>query len=863
VLTWRTSKWCGLGILLLSTQFVVSQSNSANSDANVAQQPSRTSFGSSGSAAVTGKDGNQVWLEPGRDPENRLVSPFLKHIVRDQQEFWTAPARIKVQDLKWIVPFAGVTAAFVASDSWWARQVPASHISTIKTISDYGTYSLLGLSGASFLLGQIHHNDHLSEAGLLTGEAAIDSVAVAYAFKEVTQRQRPLQDDGNGRFFTGGSSFPSQHAAIAWSIASIWAHEYPGWLSQAAAYGLASTITATRVTSKQHFPSDAIIGSVLGWYFGRETYRAHQDPEVGGSGWGSFFNNDTGEKTRNPNYMASPYIPLDSWIYPALQRLIALGFVNSEILGMRPWTRLACAQLLEDAEDKFPDQGAEDGSAGKLYATLTAEFAPEIERLGGAANVGAQVESIYTRSMGISGTPLRDGYNFAQTIVDDYGRPYWSGFNNVTGITTDAEAGLVSFYLRAEYQHAPAIPSYSPQAQAAVAAANFVPPLANGTPQANQFELLDSMASININNLQISFGNQSEWLGPGQSGPFLMSNNAAPFPMVKLDDVKPHNIPGLSKILGPARAEFFLGQLSGQHWEFCAVSSCQSYPGFPGIVGPNISPQPFIHGEKISFQPTPNLEFGMGITAMFGGPGLPVTFGNFARTYYVHSTTANNNPGKRISAADITFRVPRMENWLTFYLDSLVVDEISPIGSTRANINPGIYLPRIPKIPKLDFRAEGINESRTTEFSPGFVYFDARRFRGGYTNQGVLMGSPFGRAGRGGEGWLTYWISARNKLQLGYRLQNVAHNFVCAQPAGPDYSALPGTAAPSGGGRLADYFLQSEFLLHRNVSLSGFFQYEQWNFPVLNPTRQSDVTASVQLNFYPRLHWRSGERPDR
>ena len=64
------------------------------------------------------------------------------------------------------------------------------------------------------------------------------------------------------------------------------------------------------------------------------------------------------------------------------------------------------------------------------------------------------------------------------------------------------------------------------------------------------------------------------------------------------------------------------------------------------------------------------------------------------------------------------------------------MDEISPIGSTRANVNPGIYMPRMPKIPKLELRAEGINKTRTKEFLPGFVYFDADRYLSGYTNEG-------------------------------------------------------------------------------------------------------------------------------
>jgi hypothetical protein len=527
---------------------------------------------------------------------------------------------------------------------------------------------------------------------------------------------------------------------------------------------------------------------------------------------------------------------LDSWIYPLLERLIALGYMRSNILGMRPWTRLQCARMVEESGEKFGSNADDRGEAAGIYKSLAQEFAPEIARLEGAANVGAQVNSVYTRMTGISGTPLRDSYHFGQSLINDYGRPYWTGFNDITGVSAEAETGPLAFNLQAEYQHAPAMPSYSAQTLVAIGAADLTPPFANGTPQVNQVQLLNSTVSLNIANVQFSFGEQSAWLGSGESGSFLMSNNAAPFPMVKIDDVQPHDIPGLSKILGPFRAEFFIGQLSGHHWETCLVASCQTYPGYPDVVGPNIVPQPFIQGSKISFQPTPNFEFGMGYTAMFGGPGLPVTFANFFRTFYVHSSNAANNPGKRISEADFSYRVPGLRNWLTVYLDSLVTDEFSPIGSTRANVNPGIFMPRLPKIPKMELRAEGFNVSRTTEFSPGFVYSDNRRFLGGYTNDGVLMGSWIGRAGRGGQGWLTYWLSPRNKIQLGYRLQGVSPQFIQ-------------------GGRLVDYSAESEFMLGPNLAVSGFFQYEQWKFPVLSPTGQSDITASLQLTFYP--HWRA------
>jgi membrane-associated phospholipid phosphatase len=844
---------------LLQAQTTIQNATSASSG------NASNTIASSG-ASATGKDKakdkaedsvHTYELQPGEDPQNRLVSPFLKHIVSDQKEFWTMPAHLQVKDLKWIVPSAGVLAAFIASDSWWSKQVPASHISTSKTVSDYIAYSFIGLGGSSFLLGHIKHDDHLSETGLLAAEAAIDSTAVAYAFKATTQRERPYQGNGSGDFFTGGYSFPSEHSAIAWSVASVWAHEYPGWLSQIGAYGLATTVAATRVTAKQHFPSDVLIGSALGWYFGRQVYRAHHDPELGGSGWGPVFEEKTGETPRNPDYMASPYVPIDSWIYPALERLIALGYTRSNMLGMRPWTRMACARLVEEAGEKLQNDEAENTEPGKIYRTLAQEFATETARLDGAPNVGARLDSVYTRAMGISGTPLRDGYHFGQTIINDYGRPYWEGFNNVTGVTADAEVGPVAFNFQGEYQHAPAMPSYSPQVLAATAAADASPPLANGTAELNSFQLLNSTVSLNVNNVQLSFGEQSQWLGPGESGPLLMSNNAAPFPTLKLDTVSPYHVPGFSRLFGPLRTEFYIGQLSGHHWEHCVVSTCQSYPGYPNIVGPSITPQPFIQGGKISFQPTPDLEIGMQTMAMFGGPGLPVTFGNFFATYYVHTPNLAKNPGKRASAADLTYRIPGIRNWLTFYLDSMTWDEISPIGSTRANVNPGIYMPRLPGLPKLQLRAEGFNVSRTAHsgpqpFAPGWVYFNGDRYLNGYTNDGNLLGSWIGRAGRGVQAWVSYSASPRNQVQFGYRLQTVASNFVCIQPAEPNCAAPPGGFATPGGGRLADYSVQGEFLLGQSFSVSGLVQYEQWRFPVLNLAKESDITASLQLTFYPR-----------
>ena len=115
------------------------------------------------------------------------------------------------------------------------------------------------------------------------------------------------------------------------------------------AYGVAGSVTAGRIIGQKHWTSDAVFGSALGWYLGRQVYRARTTgSEINASTWGSFEKApDAGD--HDPAYMGTTYIPLDSWIYPAFDRLAALGYLPSEILAIRPWPRLAGARLVLEA----------------------------------------------------------------------------------------------------------------------------------------------------------------------------------------------------------------------------------------------------------------------------------------------------------------------------------------------------------------------------------------------------------------------------------------------------------------------------------------------------------------------------------
>lgn len=738
----------------------------------------------------------------------------------------------------------------LASDSWLARQVPGGEAASSRTFSNYGTFSLAGAAGGMYLLGKIRANDHLAETGFLASEAAVNAVATDFTLKSLFQRERPYQQSGAGHFFAGGSSFPSEHAAVSWAIAGVVAHEYPGPLTKLFAYGLATAVSAARVTGRDHFPSDVVAGGAIGYLIARQIYQRHRDPEVSTAAWENpgaglplVRHGELGDGPRSPRDMGSPPVPPDSWVYAAVERLAALGYIHSAYLGIRPWTRIECARLVEEAEqnlradadiadgaDKADSQQSSSSQPAKLLAALGREFSEETRRLDGGENLGASLDAIYLRTSEIAGPALADGYHFAQTLINDYGRPYGRGFNSVSGIRAHASAGPLAVWFQGEYQQAPAVPSYSTAVQEAISQADQVPLFPGGSAAVHRWQVIGGSVSFTSHDLEFSFGKQAEWLGVGESGPFLASTNAPSILLFQVRNVAPYQLPLVSHLLGPAQSVFFVGQLTEQNFVFNP----------PNIIGPGFHPQPFIHGNKISFRPTPNLEFGMGVTAIFGGPGLPFTWSEFLRSYYSHKVDISQNPAKRFSGFDISYRVPGLRKWLTAYGDSLVGDEISPIGSTRPMLSPGVYLPQVPKLPKLELRVEGVKDPFTQEFLPGFVYYD-RRYRSGYTNGGDLIGSWVGRDGFGVWGRASYWISPSTKLEGGYRYQEADRSFL-------------------GGGRLADYSLRAAKRWKSGPSLTGFVQYEQWAFPLLAASRQANVTSSLELAFYPGRWARNSRR---
>ena len=529
--------------------------------------------------------------------------------------------------------------------------------------------------------------------------------------------------------------------------------------------------------------------------------------------------------------LGSTYIPLDSWMYPQILRLYSLGFIDTLFLGMRPYTRTGVAHMLDASAGKIYNSDSDE--AKEIYSALSRELAPDLE-LPIDQHLGhSEVESVYTRMLGISGQPLRDSWHAGQSIVNDYGRPYAEGFNNITGVSARTTLGRYSGYIRGEYQHAPTLKGYTAPVANYLVTQDEVPFVGNYNPtipfgetlnSVDTFRLQEIYVAANFASHEISFGKTDDWWGPGRGGGMAYSNNAEDIYAFRVNRVEPLYIPFVSRVLGPIRYDFLYGSLQGH-------------------TAPN---HDYTHSEGFSFRPTSNFEFGFERTIVFGGKGhQPVTLHTFLKGFFdINDTTAQeklgrDDPGARFSSFNFSYRLPFVRNWFTLYTDSTTHDDVTPISAPRrAGFRPGLFLSHFPYAPKLSLRVEGASTDPDTGRSIGGTlhYWEAVQ-KQAYTNKGFIFGDWIGRESKGGQAWLTYHLSGNEWLEFQYRNAKAVPNFI------------------PGGTTQNDYAVNAVKRVGKNTELNAWVQYERWKAPFLingDRSAQSDTSIAVQFTYYPR-----------
>jgi hypothetical protein len=213
----------------------------------------------------------------------------FKNVLCDQKVIWGTLLHPK-RHWRFIIPFAAATATLIATDKYVARAIadnpPGTTYDVTKRASDLGLVEVTyGSMGAFYAAGWITRNKRLRETGLLVATAYVDEEIVKQILKYATRRERPatpdgqLLDEGRGRFWFGGISFPAGHAMNAWTLSSVLAFRYRDKpIIKYGAYGVAVAVSVSRIGSRAHFNSDVLVGSVLGYLIGKYVVRAHSIP---------------------------------------------------------------------------------------------------------------------------------------------------------------------------------------------------------------------------------------------------------------------------------------------------------------------------------------------------------------------------------------------------------------------------------------------------------------------------------------------------------------------------------------------------------------------------------------------------------
>ena len=217
------------------------------------------------------------------DPADLEVSwrKMPARFLHDEKDMWLFP--VKLGEGKNWIPTAivvGGTALFIKEDPPLERKVRQTDI-----FSEYNKVLKSSVSGGIivvvpvgfYAISLLRHDSYGQGTAMLAGEAVANDAILMIVLKAITRRARPSEFPPNGAYndtffathnsFLGkGSSFPSGHAMMAFSVADVFAQRYRHhkWVPYVA-YTLATAISFSRVTTGAHFPSDVFIGAATGF----------------------------------------------------------------------------------------------------------------------------------------------------------------------------------------------------------------------------------------------------------------------------------------------------------------------------------------------------------------------------------------------------------------------------------------------------------------------------------------------------------------------------------------------------------------------------------------------------------------------
>lgn len=175
------------------------------------------------------------------------------------------------------VAIAGFASATLDDEVRSAMQLNGSRFNdAIREVGyDYGAPEFAGPAAIGFyLVGAISGNHWIRVTGLMLVESMVTIGLVQIPSRIIAGRARPYANEGNASFhvFKGAdqkrASFISGHSAIAFATSTILSRRINNTWATIGLYAMASLTPWARLYEDDHWFSDTVTGSILGFLIG-------------------------------------------------------------------------------------------------------------------------------------------------------------------------------------------------------------------------------------------------------------------------------------------------------------------------------------------------------------------------------------------------------------------------------------------------------------------------------------------------------------------------------------------------------------------------------------------------------------------
>jgi membrane-associated phospholipid phosphatase len=148
----------------------------------------------------------------------------------------------------------------------------------METADSLGKGLPVGALFGAGLAALSEQDKRLSNTGLAAVQAGATGLLANVGIKYAVGRARPVDELGPGDFEPfkrSDASFPSNHATVMWAAVTPFAREYDApWL-----YGLAALTNVGRIASREHWLSDTVASSLLGFAIGDFFWEQRRKPD--------------------------------------------------------------------------------------------------------------------------------------------------------------------------------------------------------------------------------------------------------------------------------------------------------------------------------------------------------------------------------------------------------------------------------------------------------------------------------------------------------------------------------------------------------------------------------------------------------